>query len=208
MAPWVERFDKARSAFKRTWWIAIAALLAAGTATAQPLPDDQDIDVKIVRDGPQMIVDVALRVHASPQDAWAVLTDYNDMARFVSTLKTSSIDRRSGNELQVTQHGAVQFGLFSIPFSTVRRITLVPYREVRTDVLEGSMKSSQFVTALVPAGNETQILQHGTVVPDIWIPPGVGPAIIAARTRKQWQEFRAEIMRRATGRANSPSVSP
>ena len=82
--------------------------------------------MKIVRDGPQMIVDVALRVRASPQDAWGVLTDYNDMARFVSTLKASSIDRRSGNELQVTQHGTVQFGLFSIPFSTVRRITLVP----------------------------------------------------------------------------------
>jgi hypothetical protein len=185
-------------------WL-IAALLAAGTATAQPVPDDQDIDVKVVRDGPRMIVDVALRVRASPQDAWGVLTDYNDMVRFVSTLKASTIDRRSGNELQVTQHGTVQFGLFSIPFSTVRRITLVPYREVRTDVVDGSMKSSQFVTTLVPAGDETQILQHGTVVPDIWIPPGIGPAIIAARTRKQWQEFRAEIMRRATGkRAGSP----
>ena len=191
----------------RAWLI--AALLAAGTATAQPLPDDQDIDVKIVRDGPQMIVDVALRVRASPQDAWGVLTDYNDMARFVSTLKASSIDRRSGNELQVTQHGAVQFGLISIPFTTVRRITLVPYREVRTDVVDGSMKSSQFVTTLVPAGDETQILQHGIVVPDIWIPPGVGPAIIAARTRKQWQEFRAEIMRRATGTpAGTPSAAP
>ncbi len=189
-------------------WL-VAALLAAGTAIGEPLPDDQDIDVKVVRDGPQMIVDVALRVRASPQDAWGVLTDYNGMARFVSTLRSSSIDRRSGNELQVTQHGAVQFGLFSIPFSTVRRITLFPYREVRTDVVDGSLKSSQFVTTLVPAADETQILQHGTVVPDVWIPPGIGPAIIAARTRKQWQEFRAEIMRRATGTpAGSQSAAP
>jgi len=185
-------------------WV-IATLIAAGTATAQPVPDDQDIDVKIERAGPQMVVDVALRVRASPRDAWAVLTDYNDMARFVSTLKASSIDKQSGNELQVTQHGALQLGLISIPFSTVRRITLVPYQEVRTEVVDGSMKSSQFVTKLVPAGDETQILQHGTVVPDVWIPPGIGPAIIAARTRKQWQEFRAEILRRA---ARTPEGSP
>jgi len=189
-------------------WV-IAALLAAGTATAQPPQEDQDIEVKIVRDGPRMIVDVALRVPASPQDAWRVLTDYDAMARFVSTLNASSIDKRSGDELQVTQHGTVRFGLLSIPFSTVRRITLSHYREVRTEVVAGSMKSSQFVTTLVPANGGTQILQHGTVVPDIWIPPGIGPAIIAARTRQQWQEFRAEIMRRATGTpATSPLATP
>ncbi len=186
-------------------WIAVAIL--AGTAVAQPVPDDQDIDVKVVRDGPQLIVDVALRVRAGPQDAWVVLTDYSDMSRFVSTLKSSSIDMRSGNELQVTQQGIVQLGLFSFPFTTVRHIILVPYTEIRTDVVDGSLKSSQFVTTLVPAGDETQILQHGTVLPDIWVPPGIGPAIIAARTRKQWQEFRAEIMRRKTGMARSPSAA-
>jgi Polyketide cyclase / dehydrase and lipid transport len=177
--------------------IGVVALFLAFAASAQPVRDDQDIDVKIGHDGSQMIVDVELRVRANPRDAWEVLTDYNDMARFVSTLRASSIDMRTGNELQVTQRGVVQFGLISFPFSTVRHITLVPYREIRTDVVDGSMKSSQFVTMLVPAGNETRILQHGIVVPDMWIPPGIGPAIIASRTRTQWQEFRTEIMRRA-----------
>jgi hypothetical protein len=185
----------------------LALLIVACTAAAQPTPDDQDIDVKVARDGSQLIVDSAVRVRASPRVAWDVLTDYNDMARFVSTLRASSIDARSGNELRVTQKGVVEFGLLSFPFSTIRHITLVPYTEIRTDVLEGSMKTSQFVTTIVPAGNETRILQHGTVVPDMWIPPGIGPAIIAARTRKQWQEFRVEIIRRATGAAGSPTAA-
>jgi hypothetical protein len=178
------------------YWL-LAALLAAHAAVAHAAAEDQGIDVKVMRDGSTMRVDSELRVHASPQDAWEVLTDYDNMARFVSTLKASSIERRSGNELQVTQRGVVHFGLFDFPFTTVRRIELAPYTEIRTTVIDGSMRHSQFVTTIVPTADGTRINQHGTVVPDLWIPPGIGPAIIVARTRVQWQEFRAEILLRS-----------
>ncbi len=192
-------------------WL-IAALLAAHAALAHSAGEDQDISVKVVRDGPTMQVDSELRVRANARDVWEVLTDYENMPRFVSTLQASSIEKRSGNWLQVTQYGAVQFGLLGFPFTTVRQIELVPFTEIRTSVIDGSMKSSQFVTTIDATSDETRIVQHGTVVPDVWIPPGIGPAIIAARTRVQWQEFRAEILRRAANPARStPSaltVSP
>jgi hypothetical protein len=174
-----------------------AALLAAHAAVAPAAAEDQDIDVKITRDGSTIRVDSELRVHAGPRDAWEVLTDYDNMTRFVSTLKVSSIERKSGNELQVTQRGVVHFGLLDFPFTTVRRIELSPYTEIRTAVIDGSMKHSQFTTTIVPAADGTRIIQHGTVVTNIWVPPGIGPAIIAARTRVQWQEFRTEILRRS-----------
>jgi len=185
-------------------WL-VAALLAAHAAVAYPAGEDQDIVVKVVRDGATMKVDSELRVRANPRDVWDVLTDYDNMPRFVSTLKASTIEKRSGNRLQVTQRGTVQFGLLGFPFTTVRQIDLVPYTEVHTTVLDGSMKSSEFVTTIIAAPGETRILQHGTVVPDIWIPPGIGPAIIAERTRVQWQEFRTEILRRS---ANSIQPAP
>ena len=189
------------------YWL-MAALLAAHAAVAYSAGEDQDIVVKVVRDGATMKVDSELRVRANPRDVWDVLTDYDNMPRFVSTLKASTIEKRSGNRLQVTQHGTVQFGLLGFPFTTVRQVDLVPYTEIRTSVIEGSMKSSQFVTTIIATPGETRILQHGTVVPDIWIPPGIGPAIIAERTRVQWQEFRAEILRRSTNPIETaPSAS-
>jgi ribosome-associated toxin RatA of RatAB toxin-antitoxin module len=181
-------------------WL-MAALLAAHAAVAYSAGEDQDITVKVVRDGKTMQVDSELHVRANPRDVWDVLTDYDNMARFVSTLNASSIEQRSANRLQVRQHGTVQFGFLGFPFTTVRQIDLVPYTEIRTSVIDGSMKSSQFVTTVIAAADETRIVQHGTVVPDMWIPPGIGPAIIAARTRVQWQEFRAEILRRSANRA-------
>lgn len=186
----------------------IAALLAVHVAVAHSAGEAQGISVKVVRDGATLQVDSELRVRANARDVWDVLTDYDNMPRFVSTLKASSIEKRSGNQLQVTQQGTVHFGFLEFPFTTVRRIDLVPYTEVRTTVIDGSMKTSQFVTTIVAGADETRIVQRGTVVPDIWIPPGVGPAIIAERTRVQWQEFRTEILRRSAHRGQPAPSAP
>ena len=57
-------------------------------------------------------------------------------------------------------------------------------------------KSSRFTTRIVDEGGTTLIVQSGQAIPNMWVPPWIGPAIIAAGTRKQWQEIRAEILRR------------
>ncbi len=185
-------------------WL-MATLLAVHAAVAHSAGEDQGISVKVVRDGATVQVDSELRVSANARDVWDVLTDYDNMTRFVSTLQSSLIEKRSGNRLQVTQRGTVHFGLLGFSFTTVRQIDLVPYTEIRTSVIDGSMKASQFVTTIIATSEETRIVQHGTVVPDIWVPPGIGPALIAERTRVQWQEFRKEILRRS---ANPARLAP
>ena len=182
----------------------ILALLLLHASLVGAVASDQDIDVKVVKNGQLVDVDVAFRVNATRDDAWRVLTDYNDMVRFVSSLTSSSIVRQDGNDLEVEQIGKVQFGLLSFPFDSRRRIELEPYREIRSYLIDGDMKTSRFTTRIVDEGHATLILQHGEIVSNMWVPPWIGPAIIAAGTRKQWQEFRAEILRRkmpATGTA-------
>lgn len=178
--------------------ILILGLLLMHASLVAAVSSDQDIDVKVARHGQLVDVDVAFRVNASPNEAWRVLTDYNDMVRFVSSLTYSSIVRQDANDLEVAQKGNVRFGLLSFPFESTRRIELEPYHEIRSYLIDGDMKTSWFTTRIVEEGSTTLILQHGEVVSTIWVPPWIGPAIIAAGTRKQWQEFRAEILRRKT----------
>ena len=173
--------------------ISILALLLLHASLVGAISSDQDIDVKVAKNGQLVDVDVAFRVNASRDDAWRVLTDYNDMVRFVSSLTWSSIVRQDGNALEVAQKGHVQFGLLSFPFESTRRIELEPYHEIRSYLIDGDMKTSRFTTRIVDEGEVTLILQHGEVVSTMWVPPWIGPAIIAAGTRRQWQEFRAEI---------------
>ncbi len=183
-------------------WTLVLLLVSASACAA--IPDDQDIDVKVAKSGDVVEVDVSLRVNVGRSEAWKVLTDYDDMVRFVSTLESSRIVRRAGNELDVAQKGKVRFGLLSFPFATLRRIELEPYQEIRSFLIEGDMANSRFTTRLVEEGETTLILQHGQMIPGLWVPPWIGSAIIVARTRQQWQEIRAEILRRRLASAAAP----
>ena len=178
-------------------WLSLTVLLTVATLAFAGI-GDQDIDVTVVPAGDGLDVQVSLRVRTRPEDTWSVLTDYASMPRFVTNLDTSVVVERSANTMRVEQAGSVHLGLLSFPFSTVRRIELDPYREIRSTIVGGNMKSSHFTTRLLHEGADTLILQRGHVVSDLWIPPWIGPAVVAAETRRQWQEFRREILRRAS----------
>jgi hypothetical protein len=186
----------------------ILGLLLLHGSLATAVASDQDIEVNVEKNGQRVDVDVAFRVNASRNDAWRVLTDYNDMVRFVSSLTSSAIVRQDGNDLEVAQKGNVRFGLLNFPFESTRRIELEPYHEIRSYLIDGDMKTSRFTTRILDEGGTTLILQHGEVVSNIWVPPWIGPAIIAAGTRKQWQEFRAEILRRKPPSTGTTSGEP
>lgn len=185
--------------------ITLASLPAA--AHAAP-PNAQDIAVAIRRDGDAIEVDVDFVVDAAPQEAWDVLTDYDHMARFVSNVAMSRIVGRSGQRIEVAQTSRVGFGLFALRFDNVREIDLVPPLEIRSKLVSGDMKASAFTTRLAAEGNSTRITNHGRFIPDRWIPPLIGTAVLESETRKQFAELRAEIMRRRMSPAREKNRGP
>ena len=112
-------------------------------------PNRPDIVLAVHREGKTIVVDVNLVVQASPREAWDVLTDYDHMGRFVSSLTISRITGRSDGRLLVAQTSRFRFGFIALRF-----------------------------------------------IPDRWIPPVMGFAILRAETRRQFGELRTEIMRR------------
>jgi carbon monoxide dehydrogenase subunit G len=173
--------------------LALALLAVAAHAAS---PDSRGIAVAIHREGEAFVVDVDLTVDATPQQAWDVLTDYDHMAQFVSNLSMSRIVRRVGDGLEVAQTSRLRFGLIDLHFDNVREIEFVPLREIRSRLVRGDMKASAFTTRLVAEGDLTRITNHGRFIPDRWIPPLIGTVMLEAETRKQFAEFRAEILRR------------
>ncbi len=173
--------------------IVLTILPAVAHAVA---PDSRGIAVAIHRDGEAFVVDVDLTVEATPQEAWNVLTDYDHMSEFVSNLTMSRIVRRGSDSLEVAQTSRVKFGFFDLKFDNVREIEFLPLREIRSKLIRGDMKMSAFTTRLAAEGNATRITNHGRFIPDRWIPPLIGTIMLEAETRKQFAEFRAEILRR------------
>jgi hypothetical protein len=188
----------APSARARPFTAALLVLLAASSLRAAPgVGTADDIAVTVRREGDAVLVSVDCPVRAPRPIVWAVLTDYDHMAGFVTDLQVSEVRARDGDTLQVYQSGRAQRGLISVSFENVREIRLVPQHEIRSRMISGTLKSSDFTTRIVDDGNRLRILNSGRFVPNIWVPPLIGPAVIEAETRKQFEEVRGEIMRRS-----------
>lgn len=183
--------------------LALATLPLAGLQAAV----DEDIEVRVKKDGAEVAVDVDCPVNASVAVAWEVLTDYDHMAEFLSNVQSSSVQTRDGHTLQVYQKGKATRGPLSISFENLREVVLVPYREIRSRLISGDMKASAFTTRVVDDGAAIRIINSGRYTPKIWVPPIIGPTLIEAETRRHFGELRTEILRRDALRGKAPSVS-
>lgn len=176
----------------------LASLLWAGTAWGQQAESQaDDIEIAVRKEGATVIVDVGMPVKASLRSAWEVLTDYDHMAEFFPNLDSSKVVEQQGNRLRIEQTGKVAYGPLSFPFESVREIVLTPYSKVHSKAVGGTIKHGEAITRLVSEGSTTRIFYHSESVPNTWVPPGIGPNLIAGRTREQFASLREEILRRA-----------
>ena len=179
----------------------VACLFALAFGPAWADGSDGEIVVHARKEGAEVVVDVDCPVRAPARTVWDVLTDYDNMSRFISNLQYSAIQARTDNFLTVRQTGKATRGPLSITFDNVREVELRPYTEVRSRLVSGDLKASAFSTRIVDADGVVHIVNSGRYTPKIWVPPVIGPALIEAETRKQFGEIRAEILRRAESRA-------
>jgi carbon monoxide dehydrogenase subunit G len=190
------------NAFRRHFlWGLPALLLAPRAVLAQsddPLVDESSIQVR--RQGEVWIVEARFTAPVPPALAWAVLTDFDNMARIVSNLNSSRVVSRQGNVLQVEQKGRARFGLFSVAFESLREITLTPRRRIQARGLSGSAKQFESDMTLAVEGEGTVFTYRVDMVPDFWLPSLLGPSLLRHEMAEQFSALVAEMQRRSTPR--------
>ena len=82
------------------------------------------IEVRVEMRAERVVVDVQATVAAAPACAWAVLTDYDHMAHYVSTLKSSAVVNKYGNVLEVEQTGIARVGFMNFSCYSRRAVHL------------------------------------------------------------------------------------
>ena len=187
-----------------------ARVLALFVLFALPAPawsagSNQDILVHVRKDGQNIAVDVDCPVDAPWSVVWDVLTDYDHMSNFISNLEYSGVIARMDNVLRVHQKGKASRGLLTLTFDNIRDIELVPYREIRSRLVSGDLKASEFTTTIMEVATRPHIVNSGRYTPNMWVPPLFGPLLIEAETRKQFGEIRAEILRRSELASGAPT---
>lgn len=174
----------------------IALALLCLFATQAKADAEPAIAVDVRMQGEEVIVDVSFHVRVTPQEAWAVMTDYDHATDFISKLEKSVILTRTNNMLVVSQKGTMGFGPFSVPIETVSEVRLSPYQEIRGRMLSGNMKQSQSTTRLIADAGGTRVVYHLESIPEVWIPPLIGRALVEFETRARFRQLVGEILRR------------
>ena len=69
--------------------------------------------------GKTYVVDAAFDVNVPASLAWEVLTDYEGIGRFVSSIRQSTIQRREAGRVLLEQHGVGRAWIISLPMHVV-----------------------------------------------------------------------------------------
>jgi len=172
--------------------VAAAIMLSAG---AQAMAADE-IEVRARINGEEVIVEASLFVSATPQEAWAVLTDYEAAPKIHSNIQSSVVLSRTADTVVVSQKGTKGFGPFTVNVETVKEFHLTPFEKIQSRMLSGSMKRYAATTRLSAERAGTLMVFRAESIPDVWIPPVVGQALIESETRTGLEQLRDEIIRR------------
>ena len=179
--------------------LAVVPRLGLTAPGSQPITEVDERDIKVTRVGQGFAVDMDVFFPVRPAVVWAVLTDYEHMSVFVPNLSSSTVTGRGEGPLSVTQKGVARFGPWSFAFESVREIRLTPPSEIRSHGIGGNLERVESTTRLSAEASGTRMLYHTDVVPGVWFPPLVGPAVVRAQTARQFSAMLAEMRRRDTG---------
>lgn len=196
-----EKAEASPATMPRPSLSALLTLLLAATVLALPTAyasqNDDGVDVSLNIDGDEVHLDINAVVEAKPREVWAVFTDFEHMADFVSNLKSSQvISRNSLNSMTVEQHGKAGSGLLSFSLDSIRDIQMKPFESIRSRLLSGSMKKFDGTTRFSEEGGKTRVQYHSDAISGVWIPPVIGRKLIEDEAREQFSQMLAEVMRR------------
>ena len=171
---------------------------ASVTASAEP-------EIRIARDQDAFKIDASLRVDAHHHIAWQVLTDYNNLARFVPGMQTSQVVSGPGEPLLLKQTGQSGFLLFTLPIEVLVRITETPLEAIRFEAVGGSFKNKQGEWRIERQDDATLLIYRASIAPGFWVPPQIGTAVIGQDVRNKLLGIAREMRRRAAAELSGNS---
>ncbi len=170
--------------------------LSAGMAWAATPAAGSEPVVSVEIKGGVVHTRVEVLIPASAREVWDVLTDFENLPRYISSVTSSKVLSRNGNVLRVAQTGKAGFGPFTFEFKTVRDVTLSPFEKFESRMIEGNMKRMSSTTGFEADAGGTRIRYVAEAEPDTVLPLGLARSTIESSTRDHFKEMATEILRR------------
>src|SRR5262245_11907362 len=188
-------------------WPAVAPVSAEGdardgdaaAAVAEAAAEDADgVVVHVTRGASGLEVDARCVVRAPASIAWAVLTDYDGIDRFVSSMRESRIAGRGDHHVLVEQVAVSRLLLFRRRFHATLFVEEVPPTTIRfEDVLGRDFESYRGEWRIEEQPDGATIVYRVAAQPHTSVPDFLARGLFRRTARDLLAQVRAEIERRS-----------
>lgn len=175
------------------------AVAASEAAAAEPaaLEAYSGVAVQVLRAKEGVEVEARCRIEASREAAWRVLTDYDGIDRFVSSMKESRVSGRGDGFVLVDQVAIGRLFLFTRRMRATLRVHEEPPARIRfEDVLHRDFVIYQGEWRIEQHGNRTEIVYRVGARPAFAVPDLVVREVLRRTVRDLISQVGAEIERR------------
>ncbi len=136
------------------------------------------------------VLQVEMRVNGPMNKVYAILTDFNHFNTLNNSIKHSQLlfSNKNISTVEVVAEGCVL--LFCKTIKQVQIVTELGGGAIHaiTDPDESDMAYGETHWQLTADGNNTNVKYHSDYVPDFWVPPIIGPAILKSRLVEEAQK--------------------
>lgn len=172
----------------------LLALLAGVLAGAAPVQAQSE--VRVTRNGSLLTIHGGFYLPVRVGIAWGVLTDYNRFAEFVPDVTWSRVASVPGEPLLLDLRGENGVLFFRIAYRALLRVdeeagSRIGFRSVGGNFIELSGE-----WRLTPEPGGVRIVYRARMIPEFWVPPLIGPAIVRHNVRTQLDGLAQEMLRR------------
>src|SRR5262252_10137778 len=117
-----------------------------------------DVSIRTSRDGEFVTVSASAVMKVDPHVAWAVLSDYDHLARFIPDMKSSRVVSREGNVVKVEQKGDVGFFFYKEPVTMLLEVHEEPPSRITARGLQGNVKDLETRYELQPSASGLKLV--------------------------------------------------
>jgi hypothetical protein len=186
---------KHRRPLDHSIWIVVLSILGASALGANT---PVSVDVERGTDK-SYVVDAAFDVDAPATIAWQVLTDYEGIGRFVSSIRQSTVKQRSSGRVLLEQHGVSRVWIVSLPMHVVLEVREHDARVLMfRDVCGKSFTTYEGTWELTTTGSGTRVIYRLKADPTGRQPAMLALSAIKGSVKTLLDEVRQEILARAT----------
>lgn len=177
-------------------WCSAATVLVATLFLADPCLSHEHLTIEVGRDGDFITVVASARLKADPHIAWEVLSNYDDLARFIPDMSSSRVVKRDAGGLVVEQKGELGFLFFRRAIEVTMAVSEEPQRRIDARAISGNMKDMEARYELLPSEKGLKLAYYGRFIPDFFLPPLIGIPIVRRSLERRFRAMAEEIERR------------